>query len=124
MTRNSTVDEIWPEATLEINPEDAAAYGLGDGDWIELSSRRGSVSVRALVTGRSPVGLVFLPFHFTEAAANLLTFDKTDPQAKIPDFKVCAVRIAKIPPPEDRHPQTDKPLTSRGAIKDQAKLIH
>jgi formate dehydrogenase alpha subunit len=124
MTRNSTVDDIWPEATVEINPEDAATYGLGDGDWVELASRRGSVRVRCLVTGRSPVGLVFLPFHFTEAAANLLTSDKIDPRAKIPDFKVCAVRIEKVAPSEDRDPQTDTPLSDRGAIKDQSKLVH
>jgi formate dehydrogenase alpha subunit len=124
MTRNSTIDEIWPEATLEINPGDAAGLEIIDGDWVELTSRRGSIRVRCLVTGRSPVGVVFLPFHFVEAAANLLTMDTIDPRAKIPDFKVSSVRIVKIPPPDGRDPLTDTPLSKRGAIKDQANLIH
>jgi predicted molibdopterin-dependent oxidoreductase YjgC len=76
------------------------------------------------VTGRSPVGVVFLPFHFVEAAANLLTMDTIDPRAKIPDVKVSSVRIVKIPPPDGRDPLTDTPLSKRGAIKDQANLIH
>lgn len=124
MTRNSTIDEIWPEATLELNPADAIEYGIGEGDWVKVTSRRASVKVRCLITDRSPVGMVFLPFHFTEAAANLLTLDRTDPRAKIPDFKVSAVRIEKSSPPEDRDPGTDTPLSSRGAIKDQTKLVH
>jgi predicted molibdopterin-dependent oxidoreductase YjgC len=124
MTRNSTIDEIWPEATVEINPSDAAHLGLDTGDWVEVSSRRGSIKVRSLLSERSPTGLVFIPFHFVEAAANLLTLNKIDPRAKIPDFKVCAVRLRKSAAPDDRDPRTDQPLTERGAIKDQAKLIH
>ena len=84
----------------------------------------GSIQVRSMVSERSPAGLVFIPFHFVEAAANLLTLDRVDKRAKIPDFKVCAVRMRKTAAPEGRDPDTDKPLTQRGAIKDQAKLIH
>lgn len=124
MSRRSTLNEIWPEATIEIHPADAQALGVVTGDWAEVSSRRGTVKVRVLVSERSPEGLVFLPFHFVEAAANLLTMDQFDPRAKIPDYKVCAVKIVKSEPPEKRAPGTDQPLTDRGAIKDQAKLIH
>ncbi len=68
--------------------------------------------------------MVFIPFHFVEAAANVLTLNKVDPRAKIPDFKVCAVRLTKTEPPAGRDPATALPLTQRGAIKDQAGLIH
>ena len=80
--------------------------------------------MRVMVSGRSPRGTVFIPFHFVEAAANLLTLDRLDPRAKIPDFKVCAVRLMKAEPPPGRDPESDRPLTERGAIKDQAALIH
>jgi predicted molibdopterin-dependent oxidoreductase YjgC len=124
MTRNSKIDEIWPEATVEVHPSDAERLGLETGDWVQVSSRRGAIKVRTMVTGRSPQGLVFIPFHFVEAAANLLTMDRTDPRAKIPDYKVCAVRLERTSAPEDRDPGTDQPLTRRGAIKDQAELVH
>ncbi|MBI5961195.1 MAG: formate dehydrogenase subunit alpha, partial [Chloroflexi bacterium] len=62
MTRRSKLDEIFPEAVLEIHPDDAANLGLTSGDWVETTSRRGTIVCRALVTGRSPAGTVFLPF--------------------------------------------------------------
>jgi formate dehydrogenase alpha subunit len=124
LTRHSKIDEIWPEATVEIHPEDAQALGVETGDWLEVASRRGSIQVRALVTGRSPIGMVFIPFHFTEAAANVLTADRIDPRAKIPDYKVCAVRLQKTSPPDDAPPGNDVPLSQRGAIKDQARQVH
>jgi predicted molibdopterin-dependent oxidoreductase YjgC len=77
-----------------------------------------------MVTGRSPKGVVFIPFHFVEAAANILTDDRTDERAKIPDYKVCAVRVSKTEAPEGADPGTEEPLEKRGAIKDQAKLVH
>jgi formate dehydrogenase alpha subunit len=118
LTRNSAVDGLWPEATLEVNPADAAALDLESGDWVEVASRRGTVNVRALVSERSPRGTVFLPFHFVEAAANLLTADRIDPRAKIPDYKVCAVRLQKIEPPA----QGEKEWPA-GAIQDPARRI-
>lgn len=124
MSRRSKLDEIWPEATAEVHPDDAARLGLATGSWVEVASRRGAIRMRVMVTGRSPQGLVFVPFHFIEAAANVLTSDRLDPRAKIPDFKVCAVRLTPIAAPADRDPETDQPLTSRGAIKDQAVLVH
>jgi formate dehydrogenase alpha subunit len=118
MSRRSKLDEIWPEATVEVNPKDAEKLGANTGDWLEVASRRGAIEVRAMVSERSPQGVVFIPFHFVEAAANVLTMDRLDPRAKIPDFKVCAVRVRRI----DR--VSGVPLTERGAIKDQAVLVH
>jgi formate dehydrogenase alpha subunit len=120
MTRNSKLDEIWPEPTGELTPHDAAQLGVQTGDWIEVASRRGVIKLRALVTGRSAQGMIFIPFHFVEAAANVLTLDRVDKRAKIPDFKVCAVKVSKTAPPEGRDPLTEMPLTMRGAIKDLA----
>lgn len=124
LTRHSKIDEIWPEATAEIHPLDARELGLRSGDWVALTSRRGEVQVRVLVTGRSPQGMVFLPFHFVEAAANLLTNDHVDPRAKIPDYKVCAVKIKPIDAPKGLEDGRQLPLDQRGAIKDQASLVH
>lgn len=124
LSRRSKLDEVWPEATVELHPDDAARLGIATGDWVEVASRRGAIQMRVMVTGRSPQGMAFVPFHFIEAAANVLTSDRLDPRAKIPDFKVCAVRLTPIPPPAGRDPETDRPLSTRGAIKDQAVLVH
>jgi formate dehydrogenase alpha subunit len=95
LTRRSKLDDIYPEALIEIHPQDAADLEISSGDWVKVQSRRGEIETRTLVTERSPAGTVFLPFHFVEAAANILTIDARDPQAKIPDYKVCAVRVEK-----------------------------
>jgi formate dehydrogenase alpha subunit len=124
LSRRSKLDEIWPEATAEVNPEDAASLDLETGDWIDVTSRRATIQLRVLVSGRSPKGTVFIPFHFAEAAANLLTLDRLDPKAKIPDFKVCAVHLRKTTPPAGRDSGSYQPLSSRGAIKDPSILVH
>ena len=95
MTRRSKLDDIYPEALVEIHPDDANDIGVNSGDWVKMRSRRGEIEVKVLVTQRSSKGMVFLPFHFVEAAANILTLDARDPQAKIPDYKVCAVTVEK-----------------------------
>lgn len=123
MTRRSRLDDIWPEATVEMHPTDAERLGLATGDWAAVSSRRGSITLRVLVTGRSPEGVLFIPFHFAEAAANELTDNRIDPRAKIPDYKVSAVRVEKAEPPAGRQ-GADVPLTERGAISDRARQIH
>jgi predicted molibdopterin-dependent oxidoreductase YjgC len=97
MTRRSKLDDIYPEPTVEIHPIDAEKIGVKTGDWIKVRSRRGAINVKTRVTERSPAGMVFIPFHFAEAAANELTLDVRDPQAKIPDYKVCAVKIEPLP---------------------------
>jgi formate dehydrogenase alpha subunit len=96
MTRNSALDEAYPEARLEIHPADAEIHGIQDGEAVRVSSRRGEVVLRATVTEKTSVGVVFTSFHFHEAAANLLTNDALDPQAKIPEFKACAVQVFPV----------------------------
>ncbi len=123
MTRRSKLDDAFPEPILEMHPEDAHALQLVSGDWVEVTSRRGSVVCRVMVTGRSPAGTVFLPFHFVEAAANLLTLDRIDPRAKIPDFKMAAVRLRKAEAPPQRD-GADVPLEARGAIKEPTRFVH
>ncbi len=120
MTRRSRLDEAFPEPILEMHPDDARALSMISGDWVEVTSRRGSVVCRVMVTGRSPQGTVFLPFHFAEAAANLLTLDKIDPRAKIPDFKMAAVKLRKA----DAPPRDTISLDERGAIKEPTQYVH
>jgi formate dehydrogenase alpha subunit len=116
MTRVSALDAIWPECTVELHPHDAARLGFQTGDWVDVASRRGTITARLLVTGRSPEGTVFIPFHFAEAAANVLTDNRLDTRAKIPDYKVCGVRISKSAPPEPL--AGGVALIERGTIKD------
>ncbi len=94
LTRHSAVNELYPQAIVEINPADALLYNIEDGQPVQVASRRGMVVLRALVSERTRPGVVFIPFHFAEAAANLLTNDALDPLALIPEFKACAVNIA------------------------------
>jgi formate dehydrogenase alpha subunit len=98
LTRRSKLDDIYPEPIVEIHPDDARHVGIAAGDWIRVRSRRGQIEVKALITERSPPGLVFIPFHFAEAAANELTIDARDARAKIPDYKVCAITLEPLPP--------------------------
>ena len=93
--RTAGLMQLSPPAPVEIHPDDAAREGIGHGDSVEIASRRGTVQARAVVTDRSRGGTVFMPFHFREAAANVLTNDALDPIAKIPELKVCAVRVRK-----------------------------
>ncbi|MHC5034720.1 MAG: formate dehydrogenase subunit alpha, partial [Planctomycetota bacterium] len=94
--RSKGLEEIAPPAPIEINPEDAEREGIAEGDRIEVSSRRGTVRVRAHVTERPPQGTVFMPFHYREAPANVLTNPALDPIAKIPELKVCAVKLERL----------------------------
>ena len=94
MTRRSEkLDKEVPEAYVEISAHDADALGIGKSEKVRILSRRGEIEARAWVTKRVPPGVVFIPFHFAEAAANALTHAALDPVAKIPEYKVCAVRV-------------------------------
>lgn len=96
MTRRiSVLDREVPRAFVEVNPEDAGRLGIRDGARVKVSSRRGEVEAEAKVTDVVPEGVVFMPFHFLEAAANRLTNPALDPEAMIPEYKVCAVRIER-----------------------------
>jgi len=94
MTRRSAgLHAHVPEGYIEVNETDARHLGLADGEMVRVSSRRGTVETRARVIPGIKRGVVFMPFHFAEAAANVLTNTALDPQAKIPELKVCAVRL-------------------------------
>ncbi len=83
------------EGLVEINPEDASALGITDGEMVQVVSRRGEVMAKASVTEVSPRGVVFMNFHFAESPTNVLTNPALDPVSKIPEYKVCAVRIER-----------------------------
>ena len=94
MTRRSfALDAIAPKAIVFLHPGDAERLGIADGDFARVTSRRGSIELEARISHRETAGSCFIPFHFREAAANLLTIDEIDPIGKIPEFKFCAVRI-------------------------------
>jgi len=84
------------EELVEMNPQDALTLGIVDGELIEVTSRRGAVRAKAKTTEKSPTGVVFMTFHFSETPTNVLTNPALDPIAKIPELKVCAVKLNKI----------------------------
>jgi predicted molibdopterin-dependent oxidoreductase YjgC len=97
MTRNSKIlNNIVSEGFAELNENDASNYNISDGEIISVSSRRGSIRVKAKISNKPKPNVAFLPFHFAEAAANKLTIDALDPTCKIPEYKVCACKIEKI----------------------------
>lgn len=96
ITRHSQVDTAAPEPFVEISLFDAEHLGVETGTLVRVTSRRGSIDLRAKVTEKAVKGVVFIPFHYAEAAANVLTNDALDPLAKIPEYKVSAVRIQRL----------------------------
>lgn len=96
MTRRSAPGEFVKELYIEVNPADAVDLQVVSGDVIRVTSRRGSVEGRARVTDRVPPRMVFLPFHFAEAAANVLTAAVIDPDSETPAYKISAARIEKV----------------------------
>jgi formate dehydrogenase major subunit len=96
MTRRAGVlDAIEPEATATLHPLQLQRLGVEPGEVITVTSRRGAISLYARADDGTPEGAVFIPFCFYEAAANLLTNPALDPFGKIPEFKYCAVNVAK-----------------------------
>ena len=94
MTRRALgPSERYPESLVEINPADAEKFGIADGQMVKVTSRRGMVEAKAQITEKSPVGIIFMNFHFAEAAVNILTNPALDPTGKIPEYKVCAVKL-------------------------------
>ena len=93
MTRRAgALDALEPEAFVEINPDDLARLGLAAGDQVRVSTRRGSIELMARADHNVPPGLVFIPFCFVEAPANILTNPALDPFGKIPELKFAAAR--------------------------------
>jgi formate dehydrogenase major subunit len=97
MSRRSVgLNERYPQCLVEVNTADAANLGVEDGDKVRVISRRGAIEARATIGGMTDVGTIFIPFHFNEAAANKLTIAALDPVAKIPEYKICAVKLEKV----------------------------
>jgi formate dehydrogenase alpha subunit len=100
LTRHSQIDHAAPEPFVEVHPADAAHLRVIDGQRVRVSSRRGSVVLKVRVTDKSSKGVVFISFHYAEAAANLLTNDAIDKEALIPEYKICAVNVRVAEPNE------------------------
>lgn len=96
MTRKGRgLNMLYPELLAEINTDDAVHLGIGSGEFIRIASRRGDIKVKSLISERPGRGVIFVPFHFSESPANALTINALDPIAKIPEYKVCAVKVEK-----------------------------
>ncbi len=96
MTRRAKgLMEVYGQALVEVNPDDAGRLGLNGYKRVRVTSRRGSIEAEAWVTDRVPPGMVYTNFHFPETSANILTLAALDPVAKIPEYKVCAVKVER-----------------------------
>jgi formate dehydrogenase alpha subunit len=93
MKSEGLMDRV-PESFVEISRQDADQYGLADNALVNVASRRGAIQARVKVSEKAVSGTVFIPFHFAKAAANRLTNAALDPVSKIPEYKVCAVRLS------------------------------
>jgi formate dehydrogenase alpha subunit len=93
--RSPSLNKEVEEGYVEINPQEAKALGISQGERIKIRSRRGEIQIKADFSERVERDTIFIPFHFAESAANVLTNPALDPIAKIPEYKVCAVRIEK-----------------------------
>jgi len=97
MSRNSVgLNDFKPEEMAMLSPVDAEKHGIKHGDIIEVSSRRGTIQTKVQVTSKVPAGVMYMTFHFTESPVNQLTNSAVDPVCKIPELKVCAIKIKKI----------------------------
>lgn len=94
--RSPTLHARIPAGYVEVSIDDANNLGIVDGEKVKVKSRRGEIITKAKVTHRVKKGVIFIPFHFKEAAANVLTNPALDPIAKIPEYKVCAAKIEKL----------------------------
>jgi formate dehydrogenase major subunit len=98
MTRRATVlDALEPSAVASVSRGTFAKLGIAPGDMVRVTTRRGTVELTARQDDAVPDGVVFIPFAYVEAAANLLTNPKLDPFGKIPEFKFCAARVEPVP---------------------------
>jgi formate dehydrogenase alpha subunit len=90
--RSDVLDALQPNGMIDIHPDDALKLGITDGDKVAVSSARGTIETRAHITDKAAPGVVYMAFHWSEAPANILTNPALDPSAKIPEFKVSAVK--------------------------------
>ena len=94
--RSAGLDWVVPEGEIQINVEDGVQLGIASDDMIHVTSRRGEVTGKVSLTDKLPRGMVFMNFHFAEVPTNALTNDAVDPVAKIPEYKVSAVKVEKV----------------------------
>jgi len=102
-----------PECRVELAAGDAEKFGIGDGEMVWVKSRRGEIKARALVSTKAIPGTIFIPFHYYEAAVNKLTIAALDPVAKIPEYKVCAVKLEKLADSPGRKEELPEDLAPR-----------
>jgi assimilatory nitrate reductase catalytic subunit len=96
--------DLAPDPYCEIHPATARQYGIKPGDWVRVTSRRGTMVLRAEITAVTRPDTVFIPYHWgDDVAANLLTHQALDPQSRMPELKSAAVRIEKADPPDSAH---------------------
>ena len=93
--KNEELMEIEGRSFIEINPVDAAKHGLDQGGRVKVASRRGEIEAEARVTERVPEGVLFMPFHFADGSANVLTSSEVDSISMTPEYKVCAVKVER-----------------------------
>jgi formate dehydrogenase major subunit len=97
MTRRaSNLDALEPEAVAFLSPSDLGSFGIDPGTFVKIETRRGAIVLKVRQDRDVPDGMVFIPFCFAEAAANLLTNPQLDPFGKIPEFKFCAARVEPV----------------------------
>jgi formate dehydrogenase major subunit len=97
MTRRaSQLDALEPEAVVFLSPNDLGSFGIDPGTFVKVETRRGAIVLKVRQDRDVPDGMVFIPFCFAEAAANLLTNPQLDPIGKIPEFKFCAARVEPV----------------------------
>ena len=95
--RSSSLMAHAPELEVSMNAKDGETYGIADGDWIRIRSRRGDMEARTRISDKQHPGELFVPFaKLQEHAANFLTNPALDPTSRIPEYKVCAVRVDKL----------------------------
>ena len=90
------IDEISPECFAEVNPLDAERLGLKEKNWVRLTSRRGSVEMRATITERSQEGTIFCTYNHLQTLVNMLTLDALDRLSRTPEYKLCAIKVAVL----------------------------
>jgi formate dehydrogenase alpha subunit len=90
------IDDIAPEALAEVNPVDAERMGIKQGDTLRLTSRRGSVTIKAEITERSQPGTVFTTYNYAETPVNFLTLDALDRLSRTPEYKLCAIKVEVV----------------------------
>ncbi|MCL5069297.1 MAG: formate dehydrogenase subunit alpha [Actinobacteria bacterium] len=94
--KSKGLNKIAPLNFVQINDKDAQLFKIKDGDKVKIDSRRGSITAKASVSSKIKKGVIFVPFHYADSPANMLTNPKLDARAKIPEFKACAAKIIKV----------------------------